>query len=420
MNDNLKTITKLVQLLDKPLVVFDIGCRWGFQDKWKRLLPHIELMGFDADEAACDSLEESQRVSANQVVAKALGAEKGKGELFVTIEPACSSLFQPDLELIKDRPALSQSTKLIAVTPIELTTLDEFGIANGISEIHFMKLDVQGAELNILKGSQHFLKSVRALEVEVEFNPIYQGQPLFSDIDIFLRAQGFCLWRLSHLQHYGLPNNTSQFNTDEIVSFDFESTNFVGHGVQLYWGDAFYVRNETAYTNGIRTWQTALQDACIAMVLGFDDLAKKSITEVLASCPIEIGAKLREIEELNIPQYIFKGDFSSLESDGQKNWRWSGHHGILSIVNIMNKNIPVSIVFDAISGTGEETDLIIKSKTWTEIIRISGKPNRIEREIIIDQLPLDIHFLCEASRFDPANGDPRELVFRIEDFHFGK
>jgi len=420
MDNNITTITKLLQLLDKPLVVFDIGCRWGFQDKWKRLLPNIELIGFDADKAACETLGESEGVSANQVVAKALGAEKGQAELFVTIEPACSSLFQPDLELIKDRPALLQATSLVSVTPVELTTLDEYGIANGISETDFMKLDVQGAELNILKGSQHFLKSIRALEVEVEFNPIYQGQPLFSDIDIFLRAQGFCLWRLSHLQHYGLPSNASQFNTDEIAGFDFQSTNFVGHGGQLYWGEAFYVRNEIAYTKGIRSWQTALRDACIAMVLGFDDLATKSITEALVSCPTEIGAKLKEIEELNIPQYIFKGDFSNLESDGEKNWHWSGHHGILSVRNIMNKNIPVSIVFDAISGTGEETDLIIKSKTWTETIRISGKPKHIERKIIIDQAPLDIHFLCEASRFDPANGDHRELVFRIDNFHFGK
>ena len=72
MDDNLKTITKLVQLLDKPLVVFDIGCRWGFQDKWKRLLPNIELIGFDADKAACETLGKSEGVSANQVVAKAL------------------------------------------------------------------------------------------------------------------------------------------------------------------------------------------------------------------------------------------------------------------------------------------------------------------------------------------------------------
>ena len=243
---------------------------------------------------------------------------------------------------------------------------------------------------------------------------------MFSDIDIFLRAQGFCLWRLSHLQHYGLPNNASQFNTEEIAGFDFQSTNFAGHGGQLYWAEAFYVRNEIAYTKGIRTWQTALRDACITMALGFDDLAMKLITEALVSCPTEIGAKLRAIEELNIPQYIFKGDFSSLESDGGKNWCWSGHHGILSVINIMNKNIPVSIAFDTVSGTGEETDLIIKSKTWNETIRISGKPKHIERKLIIDQAPFDIHFLCEASRFDPANGDPRELVFRIDNFHFRK
>ena len=42
-----------------------------------------------------------------------------------------------------------------------------------MTNIDFMKLAVQEAELDVLQGAEKFLESVRMLEVEVEFTPIY-------------------------------------------------------------------------------------------------------------------------------------------------------------------------------------------------------------------------------------------------------
>lgn len=50
------TIEKLLRILDTPLVVFDIGCRWGFQEHWKRLESVVQLIGMDADEQETQSL----------------------------------------------------------------------------------------------------------------------------------------------------------------------------------------------------------------------------------------------------------------------------------------------------------------------------------------------------------------------------
>jgi FkbM family methyltransferase len=67
----------------------------------------------------------------------------------------------------------------IGSTTISLSTLDEWALANDIRQIDFLKLDTQGAELDVLRGGEQSLSPVRALEIEVEFNPIYIGQPLF-------------------------------------------------------------------------------------------------------------------------------------------------------------------------------------------------------------------------------------------------
>ena len=61
-------------------------------------------------------------------------------------------------------------------------------------DVDFVKLGTQGSELNILQGAATILKqSVFGHEIEVCFNELYQGTPLFSDIDLFVRQFGFDL-----------------------------------------------------------------------------------------------------------------------------------------------------------------------------------------------------------------------------------
>src|SRR6185436_9145099 len=56
-----------------------------------------------------------------------------------------------------------------------------------------LKVDVQGAELDVLRGGSSILKNLKLIELEVEFNHQYKGQALFSEIDLFLRQHGFAL-----------------------------------------------------------------------------------------------------------------------------------------------------------------------------------------------------------------------------------
>jgi hypothetical protein len=76
------------------------------------------------------------------------------------------------------------------------------------NDIDFMKLDIQGGELNALKGADGILDNVLGVEVEVEFSKLYIGQPLFGSIYDFLAERDFefvdfvnlCRWeRNSHL-----------------------------------------------------------------------------------------------------------------------------------------------------------------------------------------------------------------------------
>ncbi len=78
----------------------------------------------------------------------------------------------------------------VKTSTIPTTRLDEIALPDVID---LLKIDVQGYELPILEHGRATLNKTGCLITEVEFQPIYSGQPLFSDIDTFARTNGFRL-----------------------------------------------------------------------------------------------------------------------------------------------------------------------------------------------------------------------------------
>jgi hypothetical protein len=85
---------------------------------------------------------------------------------------------------------------------VPVVPLDQWAEAQSVTDISFLKIDTQGSELDILEGSRHVVKNCVGVQVEVEFSPIYHNQPLFADVDAWLRKQGFHLWQLTELTSY--------------------------------------------------------------------------------------------------------------------------------------------------------------------------------------------------------------------------
>jgi hypothetical protein len=58
-------------------------------------------------------------------------------------------------------------------------------------EAAFLKLDLQGAELDALLGAERTLAATRAIEIELSAVPLYEGQALLPDVLAFLYGCGF-------------------------------------------------------------------------------------------------------------------------------------------------------------------------------------------------------------------------------------
>ncbi|MCQ4314775.1 FkbM family methyltransferase [Stutzerimonas zhaodongensis] len=233
----------------EPIVVVDVGCRWGFAERFlcEKCQSTFKIFGFDPDAAECARLQASySHLPHGYVTCVPIGlaGSPGQRNLYVTKEPACSSLHPPIQYLAEKYPALD-CIGLQEIHTVDVTTLDLWAYKNNLQAIDYIKIDTQGSELEILKGGDSLIKTIRCIDIEVEFNPIYEGQTLFGETDTYLRSKGFVLWRLSNLVHYSLGGQQLLMPDKNSVCFDtnvrLESE---AYGGQLFWADARYIHKD--------------------------------------------------------------------------------------------------------------------------------------------------------------------------------
>lgn len=99
-----------------------------------------------------------------------------------------SSLLAPE-EVTKIYPWL----KFEQTVKVKTQTLEDFCVKNSIQNIDFIHMDVQGAELLVLKGAKLKINNIKMIWLEVGNIELYQNQPLKSDIAAFLQSNGFTL-----------------------------------------------------------------------------------------------------------------------------------------------------------------------------------------------------------------------------------
>jgi FkbM family methyltransferase len=262
----------LAALLDAPLAVVDVGCRWGFADTWEELRERCNIVGFEPDHVECERLSEHYRDQPwVRIVPHALGAEQRAATLYITREPACSSVYPP-IDSVVDRHPRLEPQRMVRRETIELITMDDWCADNAFENVDFIKLDTQGSELDILRGAKRTLESVSVVQTEVEFNPMYDGQPLFGDVDRFLRDHGFVLWHLDNLSHHRQHGARVGLRPAFHI-YDFDAARFTHRSGQLFWADALFVRDEMASSDPAVDWHTALRRACLASALGLGELA---------------------------------------------------------------------------------------------------------------------------------------------------
>ena len=198
---------KLFDLLNlKEFKLIDIGAAGDLDRRWKILGERLSVTGFEPGRDEYEKLIKGNNNKNLKYHNCCVAKEASDLKYFVCQKATSSSCFEPNHEFLRRFP----DSERFSVKQEMSLPADSLDNVVGSEKFDFIKIDTQGSELDILKGSRQALENVCGLEVEVEFSPHYKEQPLFSEVDSYLRGAGFslfdlrpCYWKRSHSQSKG-------------------------------------------------------------------------------------------------------------------------------------------------------------------------------------------------------------------------
>lgn len=191
-------------LNDQLLTVVDAGAANGLIPHWQTIDGFATVYGFEPHPEACKNLQAKYNQSAYAHLYKAiptgLSRNGGDATLYVLNQPTGSSLLPVDMDSPEVHPG---DPYIFPITEITISTesLEQALKKEKVAQADMIKLDIQGAELEVLLGmGQHYLDRLICAEMEVGFKSIYRGAPRPPDAEAAMNAYGFELYDLN-LEH---------------------------------------------------------------------------------------------------------------------------------------------------------------------------------------------------------------------------
>lgn len=205
-------------LLRRRFIHCDVGARDGLCYRWRPLRSTLKTVAFEPER------EEFEKLSAADgeegvTLNCAVFSKDGNLRLNLTRARGCSSVYEPNLELLSLYPEAERFTIDKAVE-VPCSRLDALRADGRLPDLDFIKIDVQGAELDVLKGGRALLReSLIGMELEMDFIPMYRGQALFAEVDAYLRGElGLRMqdlrkyyWKLKGSETLGAPRGQLVF-----------------------------------------------------------------------------------------------------------------------------------------------------------------------------------------------------------------
>ncbi len=112
-----------------------------------------------------------------------------KQTVYLTAEASgMTSLLPPRKHAQKFFNGFEQFGNVIKTETLDTRRLDDIA---GMPFVDFLKMDIQGAELTVLKNGESVLQQCVAIQLEVSFVGLYESQPTFGEVDVWMRSKGF-------------------------------------------------------------------------------------------------------------------------------------------------------------------------------------------------------------------------------------
>jgi len=180
-------ISQLIKVEDP--IIFDVGSNIGQTiHKFKDFFDKSIIYAFEPSITTFNQLKTNiiGRFEKVNIFNFAIGSEVGESMFYENSNSAMSSFLH-----------LGEFGwgEIIKQYSVKVDTVDNFCEVHGIKNIDCLKIDAQGFELEIFKGSEKMMdnNAIGLIYFEVTFSEIYQNLPTFGDLCNFLESRNFKL-----------------------------------------------------------------------------------------------------------------------------------------------------------------------------------------------------------------------------------
>ena len=195
--------------------LLDIGCSGGLDPVWRSFEPRLQAIGIDASVTECNRLAGLEK---NPDIAYVPGfvAPSADRKIDLSAGPAAPLImemrdrmsFMRTREVREARLKQASTVELLRNNAWEMTGLadpakplvaPDLLAERGWTDLDYLKLDVDGADFDILRSFDGRFGPLRVIAVQLEVNFVgteAADEHTFHNTDRFMRAQGFDLFRL--------------------------------------------------------------------------------------------------------------------------------------------------------------------------------------------------------------------------------
>lgn len=213
----------------KSPTLFDVGANVGhISAALKRTFNHAEIWAFEPNPVTYSQLVQNLQDINVKCQRIGLGAKEDTCLLYCYSRDQMSghaSMYRHVFDLYRNYGV--KGFDQIEAFECNIATIDSFCLANSIEQIHFLKIDVEGHELEVLRGATTNLKAGNVSVVQFEFNECNVTSRVFLK-DFYDLLPNHCFYRLNKsalipLRKYSARNEIFQFQNIIAVRSDLEA-----------------------------------------------------------------------------------------------------------------------------------------------------------------------------------------------------
>jgi FkbM family methyltransferase len=171
--------------------IIDIGANDGrFADFLARYFKPASVYVFEPLRSCLPALEALAADLPNvRVFNLALSDRSGTAPLYENSYPPSTSLYRVGETMRREFPFAAGET----ATVVDLARLDDVVDPALLDRDIFLKVDVQGAEAEVIRGGREVFGASACVLIEMTFISMYHGQPLFEEVHDLLHGLGLRL-----------------------------------------------------------------------------------------------------------------------------------------------------------------------------------------------------------------------------------